>query len=137
MIIKEKATPLDGKVVCGERFVPADGDSAFAVYERNGRVCGVTYETGLVHPYLRCCPAYQLPPFARDKRGWSKLMWELDDDRAMDVDLDERDGEIVYRYRDDDLLDNVESVIEEVLDFLLGDEFHEALVGFVRSKLEQ
>ena len=137
MIIEEKATPLDGKVVCGEQFVPADGDSAFAVYERNGRVCGVTYESGLFHPYLRCCPAYQLPSFARDKRGWSKLMWELEDERAMGVRLDERDGEIVYRYDAENLPEGIEAAIEEVLGFLLGDEFHDVLVGFVRSKLEQ
>lgn len=136
MIIEEKSTPLDGTIVCGERFVSADGDSALAVYERNGRVCGVTYEMGLFRPYLRCNPAYQLPPFARDKRCWSKLMWEMEDDRAMDVRLDENDGEITYIYRDDDLPDNVEAAIEEVLDFLLGDEFHDALVGFVHSKLE-
>jgi hypothetical protein len=137
MIIEEKSTPLDGKVVCGERFIPADGDSAFAVYERNGRVCGVTYEMGYYHPYLRCNPAYQLPPFARDKRAWSKLMWEFDDDRAMDVRLDEGDGEIMYRYQADDLPNNVEAAVEESLGFLLSDEFHGALVGFVRSKLEQ
>ena len=64
-------------------------------------------------------------------------MWKFDDDRAMVVDLGERDGETVYRYRGDDRPDSVESVIEVVLDFLLGDEFHEPLVGFVRSKPER
>ena len=127
---------MSGKTVCGEAFVPISDHAASAVYMRNGRVCGVTVVMERPFPFLRCNIAAQLPPFARDACSWLKCMWELEDERAPLVLLDERDGEIVYCYSSYDLIDNIESVIDSILDFLLGDEFHEAMLGFVRSMMD-
>lgn len=133
MIIENPATPFDNQVICGERFVPADKDSAHATFVRHGRVCGITYESGTTSPYLRCNPGYQLPPYARDKKSFKRFVWECEDDRAVNVRLDVRDGELVYICRDDNLNEHIEETIEGCLEFLLGDTFHDELVDYVSS----
>ena len=133
MSIINQATPFDNQVVCGVKLVPADGGSAHATYVRHERVCGVTYESGVSQPYLRFSPGYQLPPWARDKKPFKRFVWECEDDRAVNIALDTRDGELIYVCRDGDLDKNLEGLIEDNLEFLLGDAFHNALVEYVRS----
>lgn len=135
MFVTEKATPVDGTIVAGSVFTAVDEDSASAVFERNGRVCGIIYEMGSNRPYLRCSPGYQIPPFARNRSAWLEYMWNLDDDRAFDIRLDEDDGELTYIHRDDNLLENLDSAIENVLEFLTGDELYDAIVEYVRGKM--
>ena len=133
MIITDRATPFDNQVICGERLIPADRYSAHATYLRHGRVCGITYEIGPAGPYLRCNPGYQLPPYARARRPFKRFLWECEDDRAIDVTLDTRDGELVFICHDDHLDENSEATIESCLEFLLGDTFHDELVEYVRK----
>lgn len=133
MVIKSKATPIDGLRILGETFSPADDDSAQAVYERNGRVCGVTYESGAVHPYLRYSPGYQLPPNARDKGAWRRFVWNFEDDRAVNLKMDVRDGEVLYISKNLPGIVDLEKTVDGDLDFVLGDELYDALVDYVRS----
>lgn len=133
MIICESSTPYDLKTVCGEVMVPADRDSAHAVYTRDGRSCGVTYESGSSLPYLRCNPGYQLPHYARDKERWKRFVWECEDERALAIRMDARDGELCYICHDEGIADNLDAKVEECLSFLLGDAFFGELVGYVRS----
>ncbi|MBR3314100.1 MAG: hypothetical protein IKG18_08175 [Atopobiaceae bacterium] len=137
MIIAETATPYDNQTICGERLIPADKDSAHAVYLRHGRACGVTYECGRTRPYLRFNPGYQLPPYARDKKGWKRFVWECEDERAINMNADDRDGEIVYICDDDDVNENLEEKIESGLEFLLGDTFYGELCEYVSSLIDR
>ena len=43
MTITKQASTVDGRTICGETFVPADGDSAHAIYTRGNRTCGNNY----------------------------------------------------------------------------------------------
>ncbi|MDO4805697.1 MAG: hypothetical protein Q4A07_00470 [Coriobacteriales bacterium] len=133
MSIIKKATPFDNQVICGERLVPADEDSAHAIYVRHGRVCGVTYEKGVSQPYLRFSPGYQLPPWARDKKPFKRFVWECEDERAVNIRLDTHDGELAYICRDDNIDKNIEDLVEDNLELLLGDTLYDALVEYVRS----
>ena len=45
MIVKGKSSAVDGATICGETFFPTDWDSAHAVFERDGRSCGISYAT--------------------------------------------------------------------------------------------
>lgn len=132
MIIANPATPFDNQIVCGERLVPASEHSVHATYMRHGRVCGVTYEYAPL-PYLRFHPGYQLPRWARDKRPFKRFVWECEDDRAVNITLDTNDGEIAYICCEDNVNENLEELIEDTLEFLLGDAFYEALVEYVSS----
>ena len=133
MVVNKQATPFDNQIVCGVRFIPADENSAHATYVRHGRVCGVTYERGISHSYLRFNPGYQLPLWAHDKKPFKHFVWECEDDRAVNIRLDARDGELVYICHDDNIDKNLEKLIEDNLEFLLGNAFHDALVEYVRS----
>lgn len=135
MIINGKSSDVDFVTICGETFYPADGDSAHAVFERNGRSCGITYEMGYIHPYLRCSSGLMLPPGARDKSAWSRAAWMADDDRLLEVKLDKRDGELTYCYNEPEVRENPEACVKEVLEFLLGDDFHDFVIGFVAKQL--
>jgi hypothetical protein len=136
MIIRGEVTPFDNQLACGERLIPADDESAHATYLRHGRVCGITYDTSTTSPHLRFSPGYQLPPCARDKRSFKRFVWECEDERAVNLTLDERDGELTLFCNDRDLDDTIEDTIEEYLEFLLGDAFHDELVAYVRSCIE-
>lgn len=133
MIIANPATPFDNQIICGERLVPADKDSAHATYMRHGRACGVTYESGASHPFLRFHPGYQLPRWARDKRSFKRFVWECEDDRAVNITLDPDDGELAYICHDDNVNEDLEELIEDTLEFLLGDAFCDGLVEYVSS----
>ena len=135
MIITKKASDLDGRTICGQTFIPADGDSAHAIYTRGDRVCGITYEMGFTRPYLRCSPGLMLPPGSRDAKAWKRATWMADDDRFFEIELDARDGELIYYYKEPDLAENIEHHIEVALDFMLGDELHDFVVDFVAERL--
>lgn len=132
-MICEHATELDGRTICGETFVPADNDSSHAVYYRDGRCCGITYEMGRFHPYLRCAPGLMLPPGARDIDLWRRLAWNVEDDRFLEFRIDESDGELYYLYDEEAVADDPEYYVSEVLDFLLGDDFERFVLNFVRK----
>ncbi len=133
MIIANTATPFDNQVVCGQRLIPADKESAHAVYVRHGRACGITFEVGTSRPYLRCNPGYQLPPYARDNKSFKRFVWGCEDDRAVNIRLDKRDGELYFFCDDDDLSENLEEKVEGCLEFLLGSTFYDELVKYVSS----
>lgn len=133
MIIDTPATVIDGTTICGETFVPADADSAHAIFHRGERTCGITYEMGRFHPYLRCAPGIMLPVWARDIGVWRRLAWFADDDRFLDFEIDERDGEMTYFMNDPVVGEDPERYITEAVDLLLGDEFEEMVLDFVRE----
>lgn len=83
---------LDGATVCGQTLRAADEDSAYAVYRMPSSACGVTFEQGTRKPYLRLCPAIQIPEAAR--AGFERFVFECEDDRMVDLKLDEDDGEV-------------------------------------------
>lgn len=133
MLVDESKNAYQGLWVCGKQLEALNDEMGYAIYERNGRACGVTFGVAGPRAFVQFCPAVQLPPFARNARAWSRRMWDLDDDRATSVKLDVEDGEITYRYTNKDLLDSMDdAVVGSILDFLLGDEFHEAVVDVVR-----
>ena len=132
-MICKHATELDGRTIFGETFVPADSDSSHAVFHRNGRCCGITYEMGRFHPYLRCAPGLTLPPGARDIEVWRRLAWNVDDERFLEFRIDESDGELYYLHNEKAVADDPEHCMGEVLDLLLGDELEDLVLEFVRE----
>ena len=133
MTIKTKSTPVDGLRVLGETFIPVGEGASQAIFERNGRTCGITYKNGAVRPYLRCAPGYQLPPWARDGRSWKRFTWSCEDNRAINITVDERDGELIYCGRNISKGEDIAAAVEDCLDLLLGDVFYSELVGYVRA----
>jgi hypothetical protein len=133
MLVDKNATPIDGITICGETFVPASNSSAHAIFYRGDRSCGITFDMGRIHPFLRCAPGIALPPWARDINVWRRLAWFADDDRLLDVEIDESDGEITYLLNDEVVGDDPERSIAESLDFLLGDDFERMALEFVSA----
>ncbi len=87
----------------GTAFVPNDYDTdngrrnSHAIYQRTNCTYGVDIvcDREENRSYLRIAPAWQLPPFARNKRGFLRFLFEeVDDDRAGVIRLDPEDGEV-------------------------------------------
>lgn len=130
MIIDEKTTEVDGLIICGQPFVPAEEGSSHAVFVRNGRICGVTYVLGNIHPYLRCSPGIILPSGARDEVAWQRAAW-TEDERLYNIRIDEEDGEVIFYHNEPIVGEDPERCIQDALDFLLGDSFHCFVVDYV------
>lgn len=136
-IVKSGVTPLDGLTLGrgGTAFAPCDADSSYAFYERDGRGCSVIYELGIDQPFLRFSPNWMLPEGARDRRAWQRFVFELDDDRALQLKVDFRDGEVRYLYSDEPLEDlgDIERAIEEGVEFVTS--LYPDVVRYVGERL--
>lgn len=138
MMMGNGSTFLDGATVRGVPFSPEDGDSSYGVFELDGRRCGVFLEAddGPRKGHLRFCPGFQLPPGARDADKFYEWAWGRDD-RMSEVVVDPTDGEVVFIQNDLPLgtVEDVGAAVADGIEFLLGDEFHEALVAYVVGRL--
>lgn len=141
MIIAEPTTMFGKESVFGEKLIPSQKELAYATYVRHGRICGIHF--GMQGPvaYARFTPGYQLPPIARDEDAFGRFTWRCENDLATELQVDENDGEIYLSVINQeldicrpDMVDTwLDETIDEYLEFLLGDTFHDELVEFVRS----
>ena len=141
MIAKSGATILDGRSVGtgGTVFVPIDKDSSSAMYRRESGSYGVVYEGNSDgKPYIAVRPPWQLPPFARDKDGFGRLMFELPGIDAMKLSMDHRDGEIIYKMHGEhfDDAEHVATAVDEALEYL-EKEVYPAVLKLVVDASEQ
>ena len=135
------ATNIDGLTLGrGARcaFRPHDHNSSIAFYDRNGISCGVLLirpdadEPGL--GALRFTPGYQLPRGTRGARAWKRFIFGLDDDEAMQLNLDTEDGEVRLTFVDHNLTtpEQVEIAINRYVD--LCTEVYPQVVEYVAGK---
>lgn len=133
MLAPKNVVPLDGVVICGKRFMAADADSAFAVYDLDNVGCGVVWEAGNGYPYLHFRPAIQIPKRITD--GFARYLFELDDERFADCKIDENDGELsisAHLRSSDPAL--IEPVVADTLKWIDTD-FYRACVDYVAERM--
>lgn len=118
MPVNGNPTGLVGTVICGQKLAACDEDSAYAIYPLTNCYCGVTFEEGSnCRPYLRLAPGVQIPDEVRS--DFARMMFESDDERLADLNLDQYDGEVTMRVRVSSLeKDEVERELSSALEWV-------------------
>lgn len=118
MLVSGNPTGLVGTTICDQKLAACDDDSAYAIYQLSDCYCGVTFEDSSDRrPYLRLTPGVQIPSEVRP--GFTRMIFESDDERLADLTLDEFDGEITMRVRVSSLeKDEVERELSAALEWL-------------------
>lgn len=130
---KSNDIKLEGATVCGQVLRAADEDSAYAIYLLPSCACGVTFEQGRRRPYLRACPAIQIPEAARE--GFERFVFESEDERMVDLKLDEDDGEVtVVRAIDEQTVEAAQRELAPLLAWI-DEEAMPAMRAYVRQAL--